>query len=207
MRVLLALSDPTGTIQTALLQERHDVLHHVPTRPLAVWRAYRAAAAFRPEMVLTDTETGEDLARRLAIRACRPSFATEFLLDAFPPIPFGPTRRDPPELAQPQAGPPPPALIPDIVQLNATTLSQAPHWMAAARPIVAPDTEAARALFTHEETALLHPPDDPAPPQARLLAEAELCHHLAVAARAEFVRRHNEARARLRGVMQVKSSG
>lgn len=199
MRLLLAMADPAGAIQTALLQDGHHVRRHVAASRLTAWRASRAAATFGPDAVLTDSDAGEELARRLGIPALRPVLAAEFLLDPFPPPPFGPTRRDPPELALALPDPPPPALLPDIVLLNTTTLVQAPRWMAAARPIAAP--EGVPSYLVHEETALLYAPGDPAPALARLIADPALGARLAGGARAAFAQRHQEARAALRGLV------
>jgi hypothetical protein len=196
MRLLLAMADPTGAIQTALLQDGHHVRRHAPVSRLTAWRASRTAASFGADAVLTDSDAGEELARRLGVPTLRPELAAEFLPDPFPPRPFGPARRDPPELALVLPDPPPPALLPDIVLLNAATLGQAPHWMAAARPIAAP--EGARPYLVHEETALLHAPGNPAPALACLIADPALCAHLAAAARRRFEQLHHEAHTALR---------
>jgi hypothetical protein len=195
MRLLLAMADPAGAIQTALLQDGHHVRRHLPSRRLLPWRT-TSAAAFRPDAVLADSDAGEELARRLGVPALRPELAAEFLPDPFPPPPFGPARRNPPELALALPDPPPPGLLPDIVLLNAATLAQAPRWMAAARPIAAP--QGAPWYLVHEETALLYPPGDPAPALARLIADPGLSARLAAAARRRFEHQRHEARAALR---------
>ncbi len=199
MRLLLALADPDGAIRTALLRDGHAVRRHVPASRLTPWRA-TAAADFAPEAVLADGEAGEALARRLGVPALVPVLDAGFLPDPFPPPPFGPPRRDPPELGLALPDPPAPALLPDIVLLNAATLAQAPRWMAAARAIVAP--EGAPDWLAHEATALLHPPGDPAPALARLVADAGLSVRLGVAARQEFERRRGAALAALRALVE-----
>lgn len=194
MRLLLALADPAGAIRTALLRDGHAVQRHVPASRLMPWRA-TAAADFAPEAVLADGDAGEALARRLGVPALRADLAAEFLpeflADPFPPLPFRPPRRDPPELGLTLPDPPAPAWLPDIVLLNGVTLPQAPYWMAAARAIVAP--EGAPGYLAHEETALVHPPGDPAPALARLVRDAALSARLAEAARRAFERRRAAA--------------
>lgn len=195
MRLLLALADPAGAIRTALLQDGHVVLQAVAPGRLAPWRGLRVPAGFAADAVLADGEAGEELARRLGIPVHRLAVDPAYLLDPFPPAPFGPARRVPPELGLVMPDPPPPGLVPDIVLLNAATIAQAPHWMAAARPIAAP--AAVPGPLVHEETALLYPPGDPAPALARLVADPVLAGRLGAAARAAFLERHHEARAGL----------
>ncbi len=198
MRLILAMADPDGAILTALLGLGHHAQRHAAAGRLLAWRVPAAVAAFRPDAVLADGEAGELLARRLGVPALRPQLDAAFLADPFPPPPFGPARRAPPELGLRLPEPPPPALLPDIVLLNPTTIGQAPRWMAAARPIVAP-AAAAPVWLEDEETALLHA-GDPAPALARLVADPALCDRLGAAARRRFERLREEALAALRRI-------
>lgn len=199
MRLVLAMADGEA-VRTALLQDGHQVLVHAPASRFMPWRA-GGAAAFRANAVVVEDAAGEELARRLGVPAVRLEVEAGFLLDPFPPWPFGPARRNPPELALAPPDPPGPALLPDILLLRGAALAQVPRWMAAGRAMVAP-RDAAGGLV-HEETALLYAPPDPAPQLARLVADAALCARLGAAARRAFERRHAAARAALGAALRA----
>lgn len=185
MRILLSTPGAPGVaLEAALLQLGHHVFNlEAASGPLArftLWPARKAAAAFRPDLVMDTASTSAPrLANRLRVPFACFDQEPAFLHDPFLPSPFVPTldpHRPPlvgiagrgtraalaavahlPITAFALAGLCQEAALSDLdmVLLTDDTPAMLATAMAATRPIIAPDTPAARVHLTHGQSALL----------------------------------------------------
>ena len=215
-RILFCLDDPA--LETALLRLGHTVRRAtLPRGALAVvnqWQFRRAAAAFRPDILLSAPgETiGPETARHIGARHAVPPVDAEFLADHWLSPPFLATPACPAIL---YAGVAPldipgaeaavltvdemPPMVPEIAVLGAATPDLLAGLLGGGAVIVAPDTLDHRRYIADGISGVLYPAGaSVAPLLAGLVADAGRRRALSAAARRAFLARHRAAEAALR---------
>lgn len=215
-RILDCHGDPA--LATVLLRLGHAVRRAtLPRGALAMvnlWQFRRAAAAYRPDILLSapGEAIGADTARQIGARHAVPPVDAAFLEDRWLSSPFLATPGRPAilyigvaplDIAGAEAalrveeGMPP--MVPEIAVLATAAPDLLAGMLGGGAVIVAADTLDMRRYVADGITGVLHPPGAAlAPLLAGLVADAERRQALGGAARRAFLARHRAAMAGLR---------